>query len=93
MGTFPCQKCGECCKHIGASPFAKMLALPSGICKFLDVETNLCRQYSHRPIFCNIDKFYDEFLSDYITREEYYKHNKEVCTLLGKAKGIEKDEK
>ena len=93
MGKFPCQKCGECCRHIGASPFAKDLAMPSGICKFLDLETNLCRQYSHRPIFCNIDRFYDVVLSEYLSRDEYYKQNKEVCNLLRKAKGNEQDEK
>ena len=55
------------------------MVLPSGVCKYLDEETNLCRIYSARPIFCNADAFYDKYLSDKLTRQEFYRQNKKAC--------------
>ena len=58
------------------------MALPNGICKYLDENTNLCLQYSIRPIFCNVDAFYDKFLSKKISREEFYLQNEIACNHL-----------
>ena len=90
---YPCKKCGECCKHIDVTPFAKELALANGVCKFLDLETNLCTQYRTRPNVCNIDKFYETFLSAYMSREEFYRQNIEICNLLWQKKRERVDEK
>lgn len=76
---FPCERCGICCRNIGNAPFAKDMVLPNGICKHLDEETNLCRIYSTRPVFCNVDSFYDKYLSQKMTREEFYRQNKQAC--------------
>ena len=76
---FPCVQCGICCRNIGNATFAKDMVLPSGVCKHLDEETNLCRIYSARPIFCNVDAFYDKYLSGKMTREEFYRQNKQAC--------------
>lgn len=76
---FPCERCGICCRNIGNATFAKDMVLPSGVCKHLDEETNLCRIYSARPIFCNVDAFYDKYLSGKMTREEFYRQNKQAC--------------
>lgn len=76
---FPCERCGICCRNIGNATFAKDMVLPSGVCKYLDEETNLCRIYSARPIFCNADAFYDKYLSDKLTRQEFYRQNKKAC--------------
>ena len=79
---FPCQKCGVCCRHIGSVSFAKKMALPNGVCKFLDERTNLCSRYETRPIFCNVDRFYDKFLADKISREVFYEQNMKACESL-----------
>lgn len=76
---FPCEQCGICCRNIGNATFAKDMVLPSGVCKHLDEETNLCRIYSERPIFCNVDAFYDKYLRGKMTREEFYRQNKGAC--------------
>ena len=76
---FPCERCGICCRNIGNATFAKDMVLPSGVCKHLNEETNLCRIYSARPTFCNVDAFYDKYLSGKITREEFYRQNKQAC--------------
>ncbi|MBR4903668.1 MAG: hypothetical protein IKZ53_03280 [Selenomonadaceae bacterium] len=47
-------------------------------------EENLCEIYSERPIFCNVEAYYDKNLSETMSREEFYKMNKSVCERLKK---------
>ena len=76
---FNCEMCGNCCRRIGKTLFAKGMALPDGSCKYLNKETNLCKIYNERPIFCRVDDYYDKFLFNQMTREEFYRKNKEIC--------------
>ena len=85
---FPCECCGICCRSIAGVAFAKDMVLPNGVCKFLDEEKNICRIYSTRPIFCNVDAYYDKYLSQTMSRQEFYAKNKEVCRQMqNKSKG------
>ena len=79
---FPCKKCGRCCRRVGNTLFGKALALPNGVCRHLDESTNLCRIYEERPLFCNIDKAYEECYKDLMTQQEYYQRNLEICHRL-----------
>lgn len=81
---FPCEKCGICCRQVGRVPLGKKMSLPNGTCKYLDLKTNLCRIYYNRPIFCNVDAFYDKYFSNKMDREDFYKINKEECNNLKK---------
>ena len=76
---FPCEQCGRCCRRVGEVFFAKSMALPDGSCKYLDKSTNLCKIYKERPIYCRVDDYYDKFLSDKMSREEFYEQNKKIC--------------
>ena len=58
------------------------MVLPNGVCKFLDEDKNLCRIYSTRPIFCNVDAYYEKYLSHSISRQEFYAKNKEACRQM-----------
>ncbi len=80
--NFPCDKCGLCCKNIRFSTLSADLDRGDGVCKHL--KDNLCEIYPQRPIFCNIDAYYEKFLSKTISREEFYKQNLEVCRRLKK---------
>ena len=64
------------------------MALPNGICKFLDQDTNLCTKYESRPIFCNVDKYYDLYLINRISRGEYYRQNMKLCKQLRRNLGL-----
>ena len=83
---FSCDKCGTCCRNISGAFWAQEMILPSGVCKFLDEETNLCKIYATRPIFCNVDAFYEQFLNEKISREDFYEQNKISCLELRKLK-------
>lgn len=76
---FPCERCGACCRRIGEVPLVQHMAKANGACKYLNEVTNLCMIYPDRPIFCRVDEFYEKNLSDKMTREEFYRLNKDIC--------------
>ena len=79
---FKCEQCGCCCRKVGKTIIGKHMALPNGICKYLNQETNLCTIYAHRPIFCNVDAYYDKYYINEMSREEFYRLNKLECIKL-----------
>lgn len=76
---FECERCGQCCRRVGRTILAGELALPDGSCRHLDKATNLCRIYAERPMICRVDDFYDAYLTTTLSREEFYRENKEIC--------------
>ena len=62
--------------------WGKNMALPNGICKWLDDSTNLCTIYQHRPLICNVDAFYEENYAMVMSREEFYALNRAECLKL-----------
>ena len=79
---FNCDMCGLCCKNIRYSGFSAELDRGDGICKHL--KDNLCEIYAERPIFCNVEAYYDKNLSKIMTREEFYAMNYKICAELKK---------
>lgn len=65
------------------------MALPNGMCRYLDQESNLCRIYKSRPLFCRVDESYDKFFSKEMSREEFYQRNLEICRSLRQQKSLE----
>lgn len=82
MSLFDCDRCGICCKNIRRSFFYDVtLDRGDGVCKHLTAE-NLCAIYAARPIFCNIDAYWEKFLSDKMSREEFHELNHAACARL-----------
>lgn len=82
MKLFDCDCCGVCCRNIRQSEFGKELDRGDGVCKYL--KNNLCEIYSERPVFCNVDAYYDKFLSATMSREKFHELNHAVCKRLKK---------
>ena len=82
MKKFDCDCCGACCKNIRRATFEHDLDRGDGVCKNFDDEKNLCKIYSERPILCNVDAYYEKFLSQTMTREDFHALNKKVCAKL-----------
>lgn len=78
---FFCDRCGLCCMHL-AENFSKNLNRGDGVCKHFNEKTHLCEIYEKRPIFCNVDQFYNVYLSLEITREEFYAINYKSCKII-----------
>lgn len=79
---FKCDMCGECCRNIGVSLLYKELDDGNGVCKYLN--GNLCSIYYNRPLLCRVDESYNAFFKNYISKEEYYRLNYELCDKLKK---------
>lgn len=77
---FKCDKCGHCCRHLANSEVYKELDRGDGVCKYLD--GNLCSIYDDRPDICNIDKAYELYFKDDISKEDYLKFNHDACLIL-----------
>ncbi len=81
---FLCEKCGMCCRMVGEVYGMYEMALPNGICKYLNCETNLCKIYNSRPIFCRVEEYYNKYLKGQMSKEYFYTINKEECRKLQK---------
>ena len=72
---FECRKCGRCCTLFRLFPednyWRNELDSGDGTCKFFDRSARLCSIYETRPIICNNARYYEEFLKDRMTREEF----------------------
>ena len=79
---FNCDKCGECCRHLDRLDTHKELDSGNGVCIYL--KNNICSIYENRPIFCNVDEYYELFCKEKISKEEYYHINNQVCKMLKK---------
>lgn len=79
---YSCKQCGCCCRRVGTTIWGRGLALPDGSCKYLDIQTHLCRIYEHRPIFCRVDESYERYFQNQLSREEFYRQNMKICREL-----------
>lgn len=84
---FKCDRCGICCRHVNENPMYASFDSGNGVCRYLDLETNLCTIYYERPLLCNVDAMYEFKYKDEMTREEFYELNYKECEKLKKASG------
>lgn len=84
---FECDCCGLCCMQVSESPLYSDLDRGDGICSFFDCKTKLCTIYDHRPIRCDVDKTYELFFKNQMSKESYYSLNYEGCLKLKKVGG------
>ncbi|WP_240443577.1 YkgJ family cysteine cluster protein [Helicobacter pylori] len=68
---FPCTSCGLCCKNITGIIELIGFDVGNGVCKFLDLETNLCKIYESRPLICRIDEAHKK-LYPHIPLKDFY---------------------
>ena len=81
---FKCDKCGICCTKLNLTELSSELNRGDGVCKYFDKENRICTIYDNRPIICNVDAYYNKYLLDVISLEEYYTLNKNICKKLKK---------
>lgn len=84
--VFECRQCGLCCKNIHLVPQLKAFHNGNGICKYLDLTTNLCKIYDERPDICNVERSYELFFSESYSEDEYLKMNYLGCEALWEKK-------
>ncbi len=80
--SFPCSRCGECCRHINLILQLAHFDRGDGVC--IHLRENLCSIYVDRPEICRVDKMFTKFFSEKYSRETFYKLNLGVCLELQK---------
>lgn len=80
--SYPCKKCGNCCRNLNLSKLYSDLDRGDGVCKYL--LGNLCSIYEVRPIKCRIDEMYKRYFEQTLTKEQFYIMNKKICKILTK---------
>lgn len=79
---FPCRQCGICCMHIDRIDILSRLDRGDGQCIYL--KNRKCSIYEERPDICNVDKMYDMFFRDKMSKTEYYQRNLQGCNEIRK---------
>jgi hypothetical protein len=57
-----------------------------GVCRYFESSTKLCRIYYKRPVLCDVDKTYELYFKDKMTKEEYYNENYKSCEKIKNGK-------
>ena len=84
--SFPCSKCGACCRRAHMIDDFPEPLKPDGSCVHLK-DNNECAIYKDRPDVCRIGKSRDKF--PYLTDEEYKELNIRACNAMMDADGMD----
>lgn len=89
---FPCTECGACCRSLKSLFGTGILPVSrDGVCDYLKDNTK-CRRYATRPVFCNIEKMFDEKNAEQggnLSRENHYYKTARLCNEMQEALGID----
>jgi Fe-S-cluster containining protein len=80
--TFPCIKCGLCCRALKNVSAATEYNRGDGVCKYLD--GNLCSVYTERPLLCNVEGMYQAYFKDSMDEDTFFKMNLNACIEIAK---------
>ena len=78
---FPCTRCGACCRNLGKSPLFTQLDRGDGVCRHLNINTNLCGIYGTRPNICRVAEMFGTF-KEHLAWQEYVELNQQACHEL-----------
>ena len=90
MNKFPCTQCGLCCMRAGTVKDFPYKTDYNGVCEKYDLEKKECTIYEDRPVLCNIDKYYDKYLSANVDRAVWHFQNAQMCNKLINQVGLDK---
>lgn len=82
--SFPCTKCGACCRRVGSSPYSEHLAGRDGRCRHLNAD-NTCSIYEQRPDVCRVDLMLERFG---IPKHFGYEANAALCNRWMREDGM-----
>ncbi|OBX50248.1 YkgJ family cysteine cluster protein [Moraxella nonliquefaciens] len=81
LSPFPCTACGLCCRRVHMSDVTAYLDRGDGICRHLDIKTNLCDIYDTRPLVCRVEAYYKTYLAD-TSWDGFVRLNLDICQKL-----------
>ncbi len=84
MKSFPCNKCGACCKSVSLSQETQFLDRGDGMCRHLNMLNNKCSIYEDRPDICRVDVQYHKHYKEHYGWEDFVHLNLTSCQILMK---------
>jgi hypothetical protein len=84
--SFPCTKCGLCCKNITNVVGLEDFHQGDGVCIYYH-SSGECLIYQDRPLICRVEEGYNAFFS-YFEKEVFYQKNAEICNQLQEQAGM-----
>jgi uncharacterized protein len=86
--SFPCDRCGLCCRRLAGHALYQDLDRGDGVCRHFDEELKGCRIYEDRPLHCRIEESYERYFRHALDRETYISVNIEACNALKTEAGL-----
>ena len=80
--TFPCRRCGACCRNVDLAEETRALDRGDGTCRHYSDEDKSCRIYDHRPDICRIDRQYQLNYARQYSWNEFVAINLAACDRL-----------
>lgn len=80
--SFPCYRCGACCRHVDLAELTRFLDRGDGICRHYDEAGKSCGIYEHRPDICCIDRQYQLHYSKQYSWKDFVRLNLQACAQL-----------
>ena len=87
MSKYPCNQCGICCMNLHKHEIYQFLHNGNGICFHYMQEEKKCSIYENRPIICDIERYYQNFIET-MNFEEYFNLNVLNCQSLQKSRNL-----
>ena len=82
MTTFPCNRCGACCRNVHLAKETQSLDRGDGCCQHYDDDSKQCRIYAARPSICRVDEQYVINYRPFMTWEAFVEINVQACHKL-----------
>lgn len=82
MNTFPCNRCGACCRNVHLAIETQFLDRGDGCCRSYDIDTQLCTIYENRPTICRVDEQYEINYQKLMSWDDFVVLNMEACKKL-----------
>ena len=82
LETFPCNRCGSCCRALENNIVFEELNRGDGTCKYFDETHSLCKIYDRRPECCNVRIMWEKHFSQKFSWQHFIAINKAICTNL-----------
>lgn len=80
--NFPCNQCGECCKHVDLLSETASMDRGDGTCINFDEIKKKCKVYDTRPDICRVDRQYEIKYQHIMTWEGFVEINQAGCKKL-----------
>lgn len=80
--SFPCNRCGACCKSIRLLEETVSFDRGDGVCRHFDDTQNVCAIYEKRPEICNVQLMYEKHYKDQYKWTEFVSINQKACKIL-----------